>query len=126
MQFLAFVLACVGTSQPGWFTASRGTTAPTGEKVMYIGLFATCTEVIPEQGCYQMTCVPHLGTKSFTFDDMNYRPLGVTVTNLNTQMTLDGVGITLEARRDSAENFCRLKSTAMGWILIPAYCSASL
>ena len=63
---------------------------------MYIGLFATCTEVIPEQGCYQMTCVPHLGTKSFTFDDMNYRPLGVTVTNLNTQMTLDGVGITLE------------------------------
>ena len=32
------------------------------------------------------------------------------------------------ARQDSAEDFCRLKvqrCTAMGWILIPAYCSAN-
>ena len=122
LQLLAFILACVGTSQPTWLSASRGTTAATGTKtgikVMHIGFFQTCTETIPQKGCYQMTCVPNLGTASFTFEDMNYRPLGVSVTNLNTQLTLAG----MQARRIACSTFHSYYTASM--LIRPAGCSA--
>ena len=47
-------------------------------------------------GCYGMQCVSHMSTASYSFADMTYKPLGITITNLNTQLSHEGMKTTLD------------------------------